>query len=121
MGYKIFQDPKLPGFLPVEIFRDKTDNQLRHQQCQRCYIMSEYNIALKMNVAPEDYPKTIAHLKETPAVIVLIVDLLDFPGSVRPRRCSSVGRASFKGPSLVQLTWVRFLPQHRVVGKILAA
>ena len=51
-------------------------------QCQRCYIMSEYNIALKMTVSPEDYPKTIQHLRETPAVIVLIVDLLDFPGSV---------------------------------------
>ena len=79
----MFQDSKLPGFLPVEIFRDKTDNQLRRVQCQRCYIMSEYNIALKMNVAPDDYPKTIEHLKDIPAVIVLIVDLLDFPGSVR--------------------------------------
>jgi hypothetical protein len=44
--------------------------------------MTKYNIALKMTVSPEDYPKTIAHLKETPAVVVLIVDLLDFPGSV---------------------------------------
>ena len=51
--------------------------------------MAEYNIALKMNVAPEDYPKTVAHLRETPAVIVLIVDLLDFPGSVRHQDQSS--------------------------------
>ena len=106
MAYKIFQDPKLPGFLPVEIFRDKTDNQLRHAQCQRCYIMSEYNIALKMNVAPEDYPKTIAHLKETPAVIVLIVDLLDFPGSVRlpdPSLSRGAVAQSAESPLMVQL------------------
>ena len=41
-----------------------------------------------------------------------------------PRHCSSVGRASFKGPTqsgATLLTWVQILPWHWVVGKILAA
>ena len=54
-----FQDAKLPGFLPVEIFKDKTVRQLRHLQCQRCYIMSEYNIALKMNVSPGNNARNV--------------------------------------------------------------
>jgi hypothetical protein len=46
--------------------------------CRNCFIK---NFTSKLFSA-DDYPKTIAHLKDTPAVVVLIIDLLDFPGSV---------------------------------------
>ena len=44
--------------------------------------------------------------------------------SLKPRRCSSVGRASFKGPILVQLYWLTWVQipalQYKEVGKIVA-
>ena len=85
-------DSKFPGFLPVEIFASvKSDNALRELRCQRCYIMKKYDVALKVTVSPEDYPKTIAHLKEKRAIIILIVDLTDFPGSVWPDILNELG------------------------------
>ena len=85
-------DSKFPGFLPVELFASaKSDNDLRELRCQRCYIMKKYDVALKVTVSPEDYPKTITHLKEKRAIIILIVDLTDFPGSVWPDILTELG------------------------------
>lgn len=78
------KDPKMPGFTPVEIFRDKTDEELRQVICQRCYVMKEYNIALKMTVHPDYYPETLKHVHTKRAIVLLMIDLLDFPGSVWP-------------------------------------
>ena len=44
-----------------------------------------------MNIDPEDYPKAIAHLKDKKAIVVLIVDLTDFPGSVWPNILDLIG------------------------------
>lgn len=88
------QDSKFPGFVPSEIFsrHHKRDKRLRKIKCQRCNIMAEYNIALKMTISPEDYPKAIGHLKdERKAIILLIVDLVDFPGSVWPNIMDLIG------------------------------
>merc|ERR1712223_686211 len=90
------QDSKLPGFVPYEIFSRSLTNEkkkfrLKHIQCQRCTLMKEYNIALKMNINPEDYPKAISHLKDKKAIVVLIVDLTDFPGSVWPNILDLIG------------------------------
>ena len=53
--------------MPYEIFSKCIEGRkmrLKHVQCQRCTLMKEYNIALKMNINPEDYPKAISHLKD---------------------------------------------------------
>ena len=77
--------------MPVELFKGKNDKKLRNILCQRCHVIKEYNIALKMNVDPEDYPKTISHLHKSRAIVVLVVDLLDFPGSVWPNILEILG------------------------------
>ena len=61
------------------------------QPCQRCYIIQEYNVALRVNVDPDEYPKAIEHIKDKEALILLVVDLLDFPGSVWPGILSLLG------------------------------
>ncbi len=66
------------------MFEGKSRAALRHVLCQRCYVMRQYNVALKVSVSPEDYPRTIAHLHSKRAIVLLVVDLLDFPGSVWP-------------------------------------
>ena len=86
------QDSKFPGFLPVELFSNaESESELRELWCQRCYIMKKYDIALKVSVSPEDYPKTISHLKHKKAIIILVVDLTDFPGSVWPDILNEIG------------------------------
>ena len=87
------QDSKMPGFVPLEIFSQihKSASKLSKTQCQRCVLIKDYNIALKMNVSPEDYPKTFEHLKYKKAIVILVVDLMDFPGSVWPNILDLIG------------------------------
>ena len=46
----------------------------------------------EVSVSPEDYPKAIEHLKDKDALILLVVDLLDFPGSVWPNILDLLGK-----------------------------
>ena len=47
-------------------------------------MIQEYDIALKVNMFPSDYPRTVEQIKDQKALVILMVDLADFPGSVRP-------------------------------------
>ena len=85
------REERIPGFVPSQILQGLTEQELRVQPCQRCYIIQEYNVALRVNVSPEDYPKAIEHNKDREALILLVVDLLDFPGSVWPGILSILG------------------------------
>ena len=80
------QDSKMPGFLPWEIFQKirNSKRRLRKSQCQRCILINDYNVALKMNVKAEDYPKALSHIKDKRGLVILVTDLTDFPGSVWP-------------------------------------
>ena len=78
------RDPKMPGFTPAEMFQGRREEELRTVLCQRCYVMRQYNVALKVSVSPEHYPSTIRHIHTKRALILLVVDLMDFPGSVWP-------------------------------------
>ena len=49
-------------------------------------------VLLEVSVSPEDYPKAIEHLKDKDALILLVVDLLDFPGSVWPSILDLLGK-----------------------------
>lgn len=82
----------IPGYLPSQLLEKKSSDEIRRLICQRCYIIKEYNIALKVSVSPEDYPQTIEHLKDKEALILLVVDLLDFPGSVWPGILDLLGK-----------------------------
>ena len=85
-------DEKIPGFVPSQILSSRSQRELRSVLCQRCYFIKEYKVALKLNVSPEDYPKTFAHIKDKKALVLLVVDLLDFPGSVWPGILEILGK-----------------------------
>ena len=38
----------IPGYIPSELLDRKTTTQLKRTLCQRCYIIKEYNVALKV-------------------------------------------------------------------------
>lgn len=52
--------------------------------CQRCYALKHYNKVLPVHVAPDDFKRHLALLKKKKALVVHVVDLFDFPGSVYP-------------------------------------
>ena len=55
--------------------------------CQRCFHLKHYNKALSVSVPDDDYLKHLSHLKEKTALILLMVDAIDFPGSLFPDLC----------------------------------
>lgn len=52
--------------------------------CQRCHFLKNYNLALKASVSFEDYPKILQTVSKKLSIVILMVDLLDFPCSIWP-------------------------------------
>ncbi|XP_039479867.1 nitric oxide-associated protein 1 [Drosophila santomea] len=74
----------LPGYIPSEIFRGRTQEELQTITCKRCYFLNHYNIALDVEVAPSTYVDTISRIQDKFALAIVLVDLLDFPCSIWP-------------------------------------
>ncbi|CAH1967702.1 unnamed protein product [Acanthoscelides obtectus] len=91
------KDPSIPGYIPSEIFDNhKRDGAATLQSiiCQRCYFLKEHNTALQVSVSAEDYPKILSSIRDKQALVVLMVDLMDFPCSIWP------GLADILGPQM---------------------
>ncbi|KAH8421025.1 hypothetical protein KR222_004022 [Zaprionus bogoriensis] len=94
----------LPGYIPSEIFKvlqgsmwksfctitiilhlqGRTTSELQSITCQRCHFLKHYNIALDVEVPPSAYVDTISRIQDKYALAIIIVDLLDLPGSIWP-------------------------------------
>ena len=59
-------------------------------ECQRCYVMERHDVALKVNVSPEDYPKTLEHLYGEKAVVLLVVEVAADEMTELARLCVSL-------------------------------
>ncbi|XP_017078800.1 nitric oxide-associated protein 1 [Drosophila eugracilis] len=74
----------LPGYIPSEIFRGRTHQELQTITCKRCHFLKHYNIALDVEVTPSTYVDTISRIQDKFALAIVLVDLLDFPSSIWP-------------------------------------
>lgn len=52
--------------------------------CKRCFSLKQYNTALNISLSSDDYLRYLGHLREKKALVLLMVDVSDFPGSVFP-------------------------------------
>ncbi|KAI5637365.1 50S ribosome-binding GTPase domain-containing protein [Phthorimaea operculella] len=84
-------DPAIPGYLPSEIFIDRDNHELKSMECQRCHFLKEYNIALDVSVQPEEYEKLLQSIRYVKSLVLLMVDLLDFPCSIWPGVVDIIG------------------------------
>ncbi|XP_011867473.1 PREDICTED: nitric oxide-associated protein 1 [Vollenhovia emeryi] len=78
------KDQALPGYLPSELFRNKSERELRVMVCQRCHFMQHYNTALEVKVSADEYPELLKVIKKKKCAVILMVDLMDFPCSIWP-------------------------------------
>lgn len=74
----------MPGYIPSEIFKGRSQRELKTITCQRCHFLKHYNIALDVEVPPSAYVETISRIQDKFALAVIIVDLLDLPSSIWP-------------------------------------
>ncbi|KAK9504598.1 hypothetical protein O3M35_010900 [Rhynocoris fuscipes] len=101
------QDPAIPGYLPSEIFSKCNNKDLISITCQRCHFMKYYNTALAVSVDKELYPKLLSKIKNEKALVILMVDLTDFPCSIWPGILDIIGkkRPIFVVGNKVDLLW----------------
>ncbi|XP_034841532.1 nitric oxide-associated protein 1 [Maniola hyperantus] len=84
-------DPAIPGYLPSELFKGRKVEELKTMECQRCHFLQEYNIALDVTVQPEEYEKLLKSIRYVKSLVLLMVDLLDFPCSIWPGIVDIIG------------------------------
>lgn len=85
------KDASIPGFIPQEIFTKCKTADLRTITCQRCYFLQNHNTALSIAVNPKVYPQIISGMKKKNALVLLAIDLTDFPCSIWPGITDLVG------------------------------
>lgn len=66
---------------------------LRGELCLRCYCLKNYNTALNVNVGPGDYARVLREIDNHFAMVLLVVDLTDFPCSIWPGLIDIIGKA----------------------------
>lgn len=105
------KDPAIPGYIPSELFIYDRKEELKSVVCQRCHFMKYYNVALDVKVSDEDYPKLLSQIKKDKVkLVILTVDLTDFPCSIWPNLHEIIGE---EVPIFVVGNKVDLLPQDR--------
>ncbi|KAK4875888.1 hypothetical protein RN001_012310 [Aquatica leii] len=105
------KDTAIPGYIPSEIFKNSLrlgGVRLQALICQRCHFLKNYNLALQVRVSADDYPKVLETIKVKRGLILLIIDLLDFPCSLWPGIINVLGH---KKPIIIAGNKVDLLPR----------
>lgn len=81
----------IPGFIPAQKFTLFNEKELESQRCQRCEFLTKYNVSLNVTVSDEEYPNLITKINSNKSLVIILVDLLDFPCSVWPGIVNLIG------------------------------
>lgn len=89
------------GFIPEKAFeRDPV-------VCHRCFRMKHYNEASTIALDHDEFLKILNHVSETDSLVLNIVDLFDFEGSL----ISGIGRFAGNNPVILVVNKVDLLPK----------
>lgn len=77
--------------------------------CQRCFSLKHYNTALNITLKADDYIHHLSHLKDKRALILLMIDVVDFPGSLFPNLSSLIPPTSLV---FIVANKIDLLPEH---------
>ncbi|XP_070539945.1 nitric oxide-associated protein 1-like [Ptychodera flava] len=80
-----------PGYLPSEKFKALDLLELGKTICQRCWLLTHHQVALQVNISAEDFRKTVSYIKKKKALVLCMVDLMDFPCSIFPNLRELIG------------------------------
>lgn len=69
-------DPAKPGYAPPSAL------ERERVLCQRCFRIKHYNDAVEVAVDAEEYFRMLGHIADTDSLVLHIVDIFDFEGSL---------------------------------------
>lgn len=75
-------DPKQPGYTP----RSAVEKGLQTNElyCQRCFRLRHYNEIAPVSLSDDDFLRLLSQIRDANALIVYVVDIFDFNGSLIP-------------------------------------
>lgn len=97
------------GFIPAEAI------QKEPIICQRCYRIKHYNESSSITLQQDDFLKLLGHVGQTKALVVKIVDIFDFEGSM----ISGLARFVGTNPVLLVVNKIDLLPKVTNANKII--
>lgn len=100
--------PEVPGFIPEETL------QKEPVICQRCFRIRHYNEASSVAVDQDDFLKLLGSIGSTDSLVVHIVDLYDFEGSL----ISGLQRFVGNNPVLLVVNKIDLLPKAMNTNRI---
>ncbi len=87
---------------------ENRNEELRPLVCQRCFSLKHYNTALSITLKADDYLQHLSHLKDQRALHLLMIDVIDFPGSLFPNLSSLI---SSSNPVFIVANKIDLLPE----------
>ena len=95
---------------------EKALKQSQRVVCQRCFSLQHYNKVIPLAIDPDDFTTQLKRIKwEHKALILMVVDILDFPGSFFPKFHELIGTDH---PLVVVGNKTDLLPDHANHEKI---
>lgn len=76
------QDTGIPGFMPQEIFKGQTKEDLQKQLCQRCTMIKEHDHLIHYGVDKQTYIQIVNKIRAEKALVVMVIDVTDMENSV---------------------------------------
>jgi len=83
------EDENRPGYIPEELLKTKSKDELI---CQRCFRIKNYSESFPYEVSNKEFYQVVDRIKNEDALIVKIVDIFDFSGSFVPAIKSMTGK-----------------------------
>ncbi|MBU3851697.1 MAG: ribosome biogenesis GTPase YqeH [Candidatus Paralactobacillus gallistercoris] len=106
-------NPDLPGYTPASVLKRAltTGDDL---YCQRCFRLRHYNEIADVNATADDFLKLLNEIGKADALIVNVVDIFDFNGSIIPGLHHFVGN----NPVILVGNKVDILPRDINLNKV---
>lgn len=76
------EDPKEPGYTPQAAIKKGLENNELY--CQRCFRLRHYNEIAPVSLTDDDFLQLLNHIRDANVLIVYVVDIFDFNGSLIP-------------------------------------
>lgn len=75
-------DPAKPGYTPMSALKKGLEtNEL---YCQRCFRLRHYNEIVPVGLTDDDFLRLLSQIRDADALIVYVMDIFDFNGSLIP-------------------------------------
>lgn len=105
------EDPEKAGFLPLSVMNKADDDEI---YCKRCFRLRHYNEVQDVELTDDDFLNMLNEISDKDALIVNLVDIFDFNGSL----INGIQRFAGKNPILLVGNKTDLLPKSLKEAKM---